>query len=162
MIKYLYTLRAYYFLFFWGMLPEISFAQGLVTCGATGQPECDWCGIIQMVQNLINYGIFLGVMFSSLLFAYAGFLYLTNQGQSENINKAKKIFVGIVWGTIIILGGWLFIDTLMKALVNQPYGPWNSIQCTALQSQSGQTTNPALNQPFDSATNIRTSPYNSR
>jgi hypothetical protein len=69
---------------------------------------------------------------------WAGFLYITNGGSSENISKAKRIFMAVVWGFVAILGGWLVIDTLMKSLVGGPgsqFGPWNDFRCV---SQSGE------------------------
>jgi hypothetical protein len=95
-----------------------------------------------MIQNLINFAIFLGTMCAALLFMWAGFLYITNGGSTENISKAKRIFKAIVIGFVAILGGWLAVDTIMKALVGGPgssFGPWNDFRCA---TPSGNVSNP--------------------
>ncbi len=51
----------------------------------------------------------------AVLFAYAGFLYLTTE-QKGNLDKAKKIMKYSVYGYLIILFSWLIIDTIIKFL----------------------------------------------
>jgi hypothetical protein len=130
------------------LTPSLSIAQtnptgALVPC--TGL-DCNWCSLVQLIQNLINYAIFLGTMVAALLFMWAGFLYITNGGSSENISKAKKIFLAVAWGFVAILGGWLAVDTLMKALVGgtgSKFGPWNDFRCTTMsQDVKDGTSNP--------------------
>ena len=90
-----------------------------------------WCQLVQLIQNLINFAIFLGVMATALLFMWAGFLYVTNGGSTENISKAKKIFKAVIWGFVAILGGWLLVDTLMKSLTGGEFGFWNQFKCNS-------------------------------
>lgn len=107
---------------------SLSYAAGLVPCDGA---DCDWCKFIQMIQNLINYAIYLGVLACAVMFAYTGFLFMTDQGNSENVSEAKAMFRNVVIGLACVLGGWLLIDTLMKALTgSQLDGPWNKIQCS--------------------------------
>lgn len=113
-------------------LPTLAFGQNrLVSCNGL---DCTWCSMVQMIQNLINFAIFLGTMCAALLFMWAGFLYITNGGSTENISKAKRIFKAIVIGFVAILGGWLAVDTIMKALVGgqgSSFGPWNDFRCAS-------------------------------
>ncbi len=121
-------------------LPTLAFGQNrLVSCNGL---DCTWCSMVQMIQNLINFAIFLGTMCAALLFMWAGFLYITNGGSTENISKAKRIFKAIVIGFVAILGGWLAVDTIMKALVGgqgSSFGPWNDFRCATV---SGDVSNP--------------------
>lgn len=121
-------------------LPSLAFGQNrLVSCNGL---DCTWCSMVQMVQNLINFAIFLGTMCAALLFMWAGFLYITNGGSSENISKAKRIFKAIIVGFVAILAGWLVVDTLMKALVGgqgSQFGPWNDFRCA---TPTGEVSNP--------------------
>lgn len=121
-------------------LPTLVFGQNrLVSCNGL---DCTWCSMVQMIQNLINFAIFLGTMCAALLFMWAGFLYITNGGSTENISKAKRIFKAIVIGFVAILGGWLAVDTIMKALVGGPgsgFGPWNDFRCA---TPSGDVSDP--------------------
>ncbi len=95
------------------------------------------CDIATVAQNILNTGIYIAVFLSAVLFAWAGWLYLTSIAGSE-ISRAKEIFANVAIGLIIILGGWLVVDTLMKTLVNQSggFGPWNKVCELFLQHAS--------------------------
>lgn len=86
------------------------------------------CDIATIAQNVLNTGIYVAVFLSAVLFAWAGWLYLTSVAGGE-ISRAKEIFVNVAIGLIIILAGWLVVDTLMRTLVGNggSFGPWNKI-----------------------------------
>lgn len=94
------------------------------------------CDLATVAQNVLNTGIYIAVFLSAVLFAWAGFLYLTSVAGSE-ISRAKSVFTDVAIGLVIILAGWLVVDTLMKTLVDQSggFGPWNKI-CELLQQAS--------------------------
>ncbi len=115
-------------LFFVNIIPTALFAQGglpdqIVTC--TGV-DCTICDLVQLAQNILNTGIFLAVFLSAIMFAYAGWIYMTS-GASAGKSKAKDIFAKVGGGLIIILSSWLIVDTLMRTLTGADWGPWNSI-----------------------------------
>jgi hypothetical protein len=129
------TARVWSLIILFALAPAISFAAAglptqIVPCSGAvardGLPACTICHIAELAQNLLNSAIFLAVFMSAILFAYAGWLYLTNealQGQSE----ARGLFKDVVMGLIVILGAWLVIDTLMKTVSGGQYFPWNSV-----------------------------------
>ncbi len=86
------------------------------------------CDIATIAQNILNTGIYIAVFLSAVLFAWAGWLYLTSVAGSE-ISRAKTIFADVAIGLVIILAGWLVVDTLMRTLVGNggSFGPWNKI-----------------------------------
>ena len=86
------------------------------------------CDLATIAQNVLNTGIYIAVFLSAMLFAWAGWLYLTSAAGSE-ISRAKSIFFNVVVGLVIILAGWLVVDTLMRTLVGNggSFGPWNKI-----------------------------------
>ena len=88
--------------------------------------DCNLCHLAQLAQNLLNTGIFVAVFLSAILFAYAGWLYLSNQAVGE-VERAKKIFLDVVLGLVLVLGAWILVDTLMKALLGGSFLPWNNI-----------------------------------
>ena len=115
------------------VLPSVVLAQSALptivpqSCNQPGgcQSVCD---IAQIAQNILNLGIYLAVFLSAVLFAWAGLMYLTNVANPSGINKAKEVFFNVAIGLVIILAGWLVVDTVMKILVNQGnLGPWNKI-----------------------------------
>lgn len=113
--------------------PLFAFAQGaglpkqIVPCDGV---KCTVCDLATLAQNIINTGIFVFVFLSALLFAYAGFLYLTNSA-IDKVSEAKSIFKNVVLGLIILLAAWLIVDTLMKSVLGGSFGPWNDI-CRAI------------------------------
>lgn len=113
-------------------IPLLASAQipTIVTCNGAlpgnGLPACGVCDLAKLAQNVLNAGIYIAVFLSALLFAYAGFLYLTNEAIGQQ-QRAKSMFQDVVFGLVIILGAWLVVDTLMKTLVGGQYLPWNRI-----------------------------------
>ncbi len=104
------------------MLPVYVSAQGgglpkqLVpeTCNQEGGCQ-SICDIVKLAQNVLNFGIFMAVVLSAILFAYAGFKLLTAGGNTEVYAQGKRVFGNVLIGLIIILAGWIIIDTLMKS-----------------------------------------------
>ncbi len=97
------------------------------TCNQVGgcQSVCD---IAVIAQNILNTGIYIAVFLSAVLFAWAGWLYLTTAAGSDK-SRAKEVFMNVAVGLVIILAGWLVVDTLMRTLVGNggSFGPWNKI-----------------------------------
>jgi ABC-type nickel/cobalt efflux system permease component RcnA len=64
------------------------------------------------------------------MFAYAGFLKLTNEAIGKQA-EANTIFQNVALGLIVLLAAWLVVDTLMKSVLGGDFGPWNDI-CRAI------------------------------
>jgi len=113
--------------------PVLVFAQGaglpsqIVPCKGV---DCTVCDLATLAQNLINTGVFIFIFFSALMFAYAGFLYLTSAVE-DKVSSARSIFKNVALGLIILLAAWLVVDTLMKSVLGGSFGPWNDI-CRAI------------------------------
>jgi hypothetical protein len=103
----------------------------IVTCSG---PNCSVCDLANLAQNVLNTAIYLAVFLSAVLFAWAGWEALTAAGSAEKVGHARTIFGNVVLGLVIILAGWLVIDTLMKTMTNGSFGPWNKI-CELLVGQ---------------------------
>jgi hypothetical protein len=112
--------------------PAITIAAGLVPivpqdCNGTGGCQ-SVCEIAQLAQNVLNDAIYMAIFLSAVLFAWAGFLYLTNAANSGQHTRAVEVFKNVAIGLLIILAGWIVVDTIMKTLVNiGQFGPWNRI-----------------------------------
>lgn len=83
------------------------------TCNQPGGCQ-SICDVVKLAQNVLNFGIFMAVVLSALLFAYAGFKLLTAGGNTEVYAQGKRVFGNVLIGLIIILAGWIVIDTLLK------------------------------------------------
>jgi len=97
----------------------------IVTC--TG-PDCNLESFVVLIQNILNFLVYLAVICAALLFSWAGWLYLTNSQNPGNIEKAKKVFWNVVIGLVIIIGAWLLVDTLLNTLLDKgQFQNWNQL-----------------------------------
>jgi len=55
------------------------------------------------VKAFYGYAIRLGSALAAVMIAYSGYLYLTSQGDTTKLNKAKEIFMGSFLGFIILI-----------------------------------------------------------
>lgn len=85
------------------------------TCNEPGGCQ-SICDIVKLAQNVLNFGIFMAVVLSAILFAYAGWKLLTAGGNTEVYAQGKRVFGNVLIGLIIILVGWIVVDTLMRAM----------------------------------------------
>lgn len=108
----------------------------IISDGTNGQPNCqcsvsapDWGCALQTVQNTINVGVSLGVIFTVLVIAYAGYLFMFSAFQSRSREQARTILLHAVLGLAIALSAWLLVDFVMKTLYKEDsqFGPWNTI-----------------------------------
>ena len=108
--------------------PYIAFAQipTIVPCNGV---DCTFCHVAQLAQNVLNDGIYIAVFLSAILFAYAGWKYVTAGGEPGKAGEAKKIFWNVGAGLVLILAAWLIVDLIMKILVSEQalFGPWNQV-----------------------------------
>lgn len=58
----------------------------------------------------------LGIVFVVLV-VYAGFLYLTDQGEGKNVAKAKTLLTNSVIGIVIIVAAYAIANFVIDALV---------------------------------------------
>lgn len=93
-----------------GLLPE---------CGYSLSDQGRSCGFndfIVLINNIIKYIIVLIIPIMAIVFAYAGFLFLTSGGDSAKRTKAKKAMTSAIIGIVIILSAWLIVRTIVRAL----------------------------------------------
>ncbi len=97
-----------------GLVPECN--TGKIVDGAY-ENACDFNMVMAIINKVIN---FLLVTMATPLFAliiiYAGWLYLSDMGSSENITKAKKIIKNALIGYVIALAAWLIVKTILTSL----------------------------------------------
>ena len=115
-------------------IPSAAFAQNFFgpivpQCGAA----CQMCDLVQMGDNIIRFLISIFAVIGAILVAWAGLLMATSRGDTGQLGKGKSILMNTVLGFIIMLVGWLIVDTVLKTLAgNQAYGMWQKVQCVTL------------------------------
>lgn len=95
---------------------------GLIPCGNATQAQCTFDDLIKLAQNVINFLIFdIAAPIAAVMFAYAGFLWVTNGGNESQITQAKGIFWGVFWGFVIALAAWLTINMIVNFFLDPSY-----------------------------------------
>ncbi len=96
---------------------DLSFAQGIVP-NCQGD-ECNFSHFVQLAQNILDFLIKIVVVGSVIVFAWAGFKYMTAGGNSSKIHEAHSIFKHVALGLILALVAWLIISTLLAVLTGK-------------------------------------------
>jgi len=112
-------------------LPLVVSAQGqwrgIVVCGNTSggnqgldsQP-CTFNDIINQVKVVIDFALFkIAAPLAAVMFAYAGFLYVTNRGNESQIKQAHEIFWNVFIGLVIALAAWLTMNFILTFFLGQ-------------------------------------------
>lgn len=99
-------------------LPIFAFAAlpPLVPCGNKGQPACNFYMLIKLVQNIINFLVYMAAPVAAVAFAWAGVLYLTAAGDEKKIGQAHTIFTDVLIGLGIVLSAWLIVKLIVTGL----------------------------------------------
>ncbi len=103
------------------VLPFFAFAAGgLVPCDGTGDSKCTFSSFVLLLNNIIDFLITaVALPVSAILFAWAGFLYLTAAGNGSQISKAHGIFKNVFVGLILTLAAWLIINLVTMTLAGK-------------------------------------------
>lgn len=103
----------------------------LVPCGpGTAKAMCDWCDLGQLVKNVIDFTLtYIAIPLATAFVAVGGFMIMVAGGSPERAKKGRDILKAAIIGLIIALGAWLIIDTVIKLLTGNQFGPWNKISC---------------------------------
>jgi riboflavin transporter FmnP len=65
---------------------------------------------ITLIQNVLKYLIYtIATPIAAIMFAYAGYLYMTAGDEMGNIKKAHDIFVSVLWGFGVMLIAWALV-----------------------------------------------------
>ncbi len=102
-------------------LPNIILAasQGLVPC-VGGDPNapggCNFCSILLLVKNVVNFLLQIAVPVGVLVLMVGGFQMVTAAGNTTKVQEGQKLMTQAAVGFIIMLTGWLIVNTLIKTL----------------------------------------------
>ncbi len=90
------------------------------------------CDLLTLAQNVINFGIAFSVIVATLMFAYAGILYVTSaSGGAEQVKKAHKVLINVFVGLCVALTAWLLIDITFSVLTGRGLAVWTKISCVS-------------------------------
>ncbi|MCC7500252.1 transglycosylase SLT domain-containing protein [Candidatus Nomurabacteria bacterium] len=101
-------------------------------CSVNSIQGCNFCTFVQLLQNIINWLLAMSVLVAAVMFAWAGILYFTANGNPGRINRAHEIFKSVALGFIFALVGYLVVQTIVNAVIDPSFFQngikWNSIE----------------------------------
>ncbi len=79
--------------------------------------KCDLGSVFELINKLITFLItFLVLPVTIILFMYAGFKYITAQGNPSKIANVRKMVQHLVGGLLLVLCAWIIVKTLLLTL----------------------------------------------
>jgi heme/copper-type cytochrome/quinol oxidase subunit 2 len=103
------------------LIPSKALALDNTIKGVVGQQKCQDgnCGfeeLIQLVNAILQWAMIAVTSTATIMFVYAGFLYITAQGDTNQIKKAHNIFKVVAIGFVIIIVAFILVRELLKKL----------------------------------------------
>jgi len=77
---------------------------------------CHFSDLVQLVKKVLDYILAITAPIAAIMFAYAGFLYLTSQDNPGKRTKANSIFVNVGIGIFFVVGAWLIVKAVLVGL----------------------------------------------
>lgn len=113
-------------------VPAVALAAGLVPCGGAGEPVCQTCHFALLITGVFDWLVKIAGVLVVIMIMVSGLRVVSSVGNVAAKESAKKVIANVIIGYMLLLGAYLLVDTLLKAMVSQQvYGVWNSIQCVA-------------------------------
>lgn len=94
--------------------------KGLVG-GVCNDGQCGFNDIVGLVNSLVSFAFYISVPIAALLFAYAGFLFLTAGPNAGQADRAKRIFTNVAVGFTIMLSAYLIVYTVANAIIKDGF-----------------------------------------
>jgi hypothetical protein len=79
-------------------------------------PMPEIISIPQFIKSVLDIVFKIGIPVSAIFLAWAGYLFVTAQGEPAQITKARNALLWGVIGTAIVLGSWL-ISTAIQGTI---------------------------------------------
>lgn len=92
-------------------------AAGIVPCGGPGQTDCNICWFFVLLRQTMDFMLFeAATAFAAVALAIAGFMYLVSGSNPGYYEIGKNIATNVFKGYLIMLAGWLFINTFFMVV----------------------------------------------
>lgn len=93
---------------------------------STGQfkpdSECDFRKLMELANRIIRFLLYLSIPLVLGMIMYTAFTYLTANGDSGKVAKAKKMLVPVAIGLFWILAAYIVVYTLLDSLLKDTLG----------------------------------------
>lgn len=111
-MKYLFTILSLV------LAPSLVFAQrtSSIVPESCRTGQCDFDDLIILINTLGEWAMIFTTTVATVMFVYAGFLYITSQGDPNKVKSATTIFRNVAIGFVIILVSYLLVKELLIKL----------------------------------------------
>ena len=111
----------YLFIFaFFSLVPILVFAANTESYGfiVGGGPDCGINTIPKFIKATLDLAVKVGIPVASIFLIFAGFQFLTAQGDEGKLRKAKSGFFWTSIGFGVLLGAWLFATAVLGTITS--------------------------------------------
>lgn len=110
----------------------LAVAGGLVPCGDAGEPSCQFCHAVSLIDNVVGWLAKTLTLLATIIFIYSGARMVTSVGDAKVKEVAKKRVIDTAIGLVIVLAAWIIIDFILQSLIGSSFSafaPWMTIKC---------------------------------
>jgi hypothetical protein len=72
----------------------------------------------ELLAKVVDYAIFLGLIFATLMFVFIGFKFIMAQGDSKAISEARSWFLWAVIGTALLISARIIVDVVKNTSIS--------------------------------------------
>ncbi|MGC9610742.1 MAG: hypothetical protein ABSE68_00770 [Minisyncoccia bacterium] len=90
---------------------------------------CSFCDAMKVAINLVNILTTAAVSITVAMIVYGAIRLMISGGSESMLGEAKKIITSAIIGFVIVLCGWLVINTVIHIIAGQVNFPWSNVQC---------------------------------
>ena len=101
------------------VIPSLIFANelsGIVPCDGTKEDPCTFVHFFAAIGEIMRYIYITSFSIATILFAYAGVLLMTSQGDTGKVQQAKNIFKNVIIGVSIMFLAYWGVWMLLRGL----------------------------------------------
>ena len=80
--------------------------------------------------NLVNSLTTVALILAVGMIVYGAIRLMLSAGSEQMVKEAKGIFTSAVIGLVIVLCGWLIINTVIHVIAGQIDFPWAAVVCS--------------------------------
>ncbi len=115
------------------LVPAMAGAQerGLVPCGPGTDIDCELCHLFEMIGRIVDLVAWRIVpSIAVIMLIVTGIRFFTALGKPGELEKIKKMFIGIFAGFLIVVLAWSITVALYSVMGSgSPVGWWNIPGC---------------------------------
>ena len=94
-----------------------SSATNLIVCDGGASDPCTFNKLIELANHAFNFAVYkVGLPLAGIFILFAGFSYMTSQGNPGEIKKATSRLLNILLGLAIMLTAWIIVKTILTWL----------------------------------------------